>query len=433
MNNGRDPYQNDGREPFRLDISFDYDQNAMEFNSVLEDMPSHRGEVYFSNRYAAPQPVPQSKKKTRKRRSGGVITMLLVMALAVSSVLSYIGITFLQDVFALRGEYSHREAEFSLDAGHSTNEIIDILASNGLIRQRALHKLYMGFTFYIRNQNVKDPRLPEYLPGKYTVSTQLGLEEMLNHFKSKPKSAETVHLLFPEGFTVKQIMEKLSTNRVSSADSLKRVMLNSQYDYPILRDTNVPGRYYRYEGYLFPDTYEFFVNDNVNSVFQRFFENFEKKWAEYGFKKQADEIGMTMDQVVILASIIQKEAANNDEMTLISRILHNRLDRPGIYPLLECDATRDYVNNNIATEMDAHSADFYGGIFNTYRAAGLPVGPICNPGIAAIDAALNPSTKAEHKDLYYFQHDKTGKIYTAKTKAEHNAHTTAIVIAGLRQ
>jgi len=433
MNNSRGPQQNDDREPFRLDISFDYDQNAMELNSVLEDTPSSRGEVYFSNRYAAPQPELQPKRKAGKRHAGGVITMLLMMSLAVSGVLSYVGITFLQDVFALRGEYSHREAEFSLDAGQSTNEIIDILARNGLIRQRALDKLYIGFTFYIRNQNVKDPKQPEYLPGKYTVSTQLGLEEMLNHFKSKPKSAETVHLLFPEGFTVKQIIEKLSTNRVASADSLKRVMLNSQYDYPLLKDTNVPGRYYRYEGYLFPDTYEFFVGDNVNSVFQRFFENFEKKWAEYGFKKQAEEAGLTLDQVVILASIIQKEAANIDEMTLISRILRNRLARPGVYPLLECDSTRDYVNTNIATEMDAHSADFYGGIYNTYRAAGLPAGPICNPGVAAIDAALNPSAKAEHKDLYYFQHDKTGKIYTAKTKAEHNANTTAIVIAGLRQ
>lgn len=430
--NGR-ANQNDDREPFRLDISFDQDQNAMDLNSVLEDTPSHRGEVYFSNRPSYAPPSARPKKKAKKRRTGSVITLLLVSALAVSAMLSYVGITFLQDVFALRGDNSHREAEFTLEPNQSTNEVIDILASNGLLRQRTLDKLYMGFSFYIRSQNVDDPKQPDYLPGKYTVSTKLGLEEMLNHFKLKPPSSETVHLMFQEGYTVKQIVEKLSTNRVASVDSLKRVMLNSQYEYPFLKDTAVPGRYYQYEGYLFPDTYEFFVNDNVNSVFQRFFENFEKKWTENGFDKKAAERGMSMDQVVILASIVQKEAANNDEMTLISRILHNRLDRPGVYPLLECDSTRDYVNNNIATEMDAHSADYYGEIYSTYRTAGLPVGPICNPGIAAINAALNPSTKAEHKDLYYFQHDKNGKIYTAETKAEHNANTTAIVIAGLRQ
>ena len=432
MNENKGPNQNGGREPFRLDISFDHDQNAMELNSVLEDAPSHRGEVYFSNRPSYAPPKAQPKKRARKRHGGGVVTMLLVFALAASAVLSYTGITFLQDVFALRGENNHREAELSLDPDLSTNEVVDILAKNGLIRQRALDKLYMSLSFYIRNQNVDEPQQPNYLPGKYTVSTKLGLEEMLNHFKLKPPSAETVHLMFQEGYTVKQIVEKLSSNRVASVDSLKRVMLSSPFDYPFLRDTAVPGRYYQYEGYLFPDTYEFFVNDNVNSVFQRFFENFQKKWAEYGFNKQAAERGMSMDQIVILASIVQKEAANNEEMTLISRILHNRLDRPGVYPLLECDSTRDYVNNNIAPETGAYSADYYGEIYNTYRAAGLPVGPICNPGVAAIDAALNPSEKAEHKDLYYFQHDKNGKIYTAETKAEHNAHTTAIVIAGLR-
>jgi len=417
-------------EPFRLDISFDNEQNDQELNSVLEDAPSHRGEVYFSNRPSHSKPVAAPKPKRKKNHSGSIISVLLVTALAVSLVLSYVGITFLQDVFALRS--SQREADFSLEAGQTTSEVIDILSKNRLIRQKGLCKLYMNLSFYIRSRGMDSPRLPEYLPGEYTVSTELGLEEMLNQFKSKPQSAETIHLLFPEGYTVKQVVEKIDANRVAKAGPLNSI-LNSEFDsIPFLKTIDVSGRYYRYEGYLFPDTYQFFVNDNVNSVLQRFFENFEKKWKENGFDKKAEAIGMTMDEVVILASIIQKEAANNDEMPLLSRILHNRLERPGVYPLLECDATRDYVNNNIATEMDATSADYWGSKYNTYRVSGLPAGPICNPGLAAIKAALSPSAAPEHQGLYYFQHDKNSKIYTASTKAEHNANTTQIVIAGLR-
>jgi len=425
-----EPYPSN-TEPFRLDISFDNDQNDQEFNSVLEDAPSHRGEVYFSNRPSHTKPVAAPKPKRKRNHSGSIITMLLVAALAVSLVLSYVGITFLQDVFALRNP--QREADFSLEAGQTTNEVIDILSKNRLIRQTALCKLYMNLTFYIRSSGTDSPKQPEYLPGEYTISTELGLEEMLNRFKSKPQSAETIHLLFPEGYTVKQVIDKIDINKVASADSLKRSMDNTEFDtFSFLKTIDVSGRYYKFEGYLFPDTYQFFINDNVNSVLQRFFENFEKKWKEKGFDKKAEAIGMTMDEVVILASIIQKEAANNDEMPLLSRILHNRLERPGVYPLLECDATRDYVNNYITTDMDPTTADYWGSRYNTYRVSGLPAGPICNPGLAAIEAALSPSANAAHQGLYYFQHDKNSKIYTASTKAEHNANTTNIVIAGLR-
>ena len=425
------PQQN-AREPFQLDISFDNDQNAMDLNSVLEEAPAHRGEVYFSNRpsHSKPSAAPP-KKRRKKNRSSNIIGLLMIASLAVSLILSYVGITFLQDVFALRS--SEREAMLILEPGQSTNEVIDILSKNRLIRQKSLCKLYMNLSFYIRSRGTDSPKLPEYLPGEYTVSTELGLEEMLNHFKSKPQSAETVHLLFSEGFTVKQIIEKIETNHVATADSLKRSMDGGQFSQlDFLKTTDLSGRYFRYEGYLFPDTYQFFVNDNVNSVLQRFFENFEKKWKEKGLDKKAEAIGMSMDEVVTLASIIQKEAANNAEMPLISRVLHNRLKRSNVYPLLECDATRDYVNNNIAVGMDPTTADYWGGMYSTYRVAGLPAGPICNPGLAAIEAALAPSEKAEHKELYYFQHDKNGKIYTAETKAEHNANTTQIVIAGLR-
>jgi UPF0755 protein len=417
------------KEPFRLDIPYDDD----DLNYVLEE-PRPRGEVYFSNpqRFSA-MPPPPPAPKIKKSHGGRAALVALALALAASLVLSYMGVTLLQDIFALRSDVNTREEEVTIQPNQSTNQVIDNLAKHRLITQRGLCKFYSDFTFKIKHQNNPAPLQPEYLPGKYTVSNQLGLEEMLNSFKSKPKTAETVHLMFPEGYTVRQSVERIEANRVASVDSMKRALMDAQFPLPFLQGVNMSGRYYRYEGYLFPDTYDFFVGDNVNSVIQRFLDNFQKKWKEYGFGKQADAIGMTMDQVIILASIIQKEAANAKEMPLVSRILHNRLDHPSTYSTLDCDSTRDYVLGNIAKEMDSSSAAYYADLYDTYKCRGLPVGPICNPGAAAIDAALNPSKEPASLDLFYFQHDKNGKIYTAQTRAEHTANTSKIMMNDLAQ
>ncbi|MDR0531735.1 MAG: endolytic transglycosylase MltG [Oscillospiraceae bacterium] len=423
--------KNRDEEPFRLDISFDNDDWNSDLNSVLEETPA-RGEVYFSNQPRRAVPAAAAPQKNRPSRTGIVLAALLVAALLATTVLSYIGITFLGDVFAM-GRREEQLIEVTIGANQTTDQIIDELSENRLIRQTRLCKLFADFSIWIRYRKQAEKKQPEYLAGKYSLSQSMGLEEMLNTLKSKPKTAETKRLTFPEGYTARQIIEKVSNNNVATADSLRRAIMETQFDYPFLANLNLPGRYYQYEGYLFPDTYDFFVNDNVNSVLHHFFDNFQKKWIEYGFDKQAEAMNWTMDNVIIFASIIQKEAATVKEMPKVSRILHNRMANRGLYPLLECDSTRDYVLNNIGKEMDAGSVELYNQAYNTYKHSGLPVGPICNPGIDAIDAALNPSEDAALDGVFYFQHDKNGKIYIAKTKAEHNSITTKLVIEGLAQ
>jgi UPF0755 protein len=131
---------------------------------------------------------------------------------------------------------------------------------------------------------------------------------------------------------------------------------------------------------------------------------------------------MTVDEIVTLASIIQAEAANSGQMKDISSVLHNRLDKPGTFPRLECDSTEKYLVETIKVTLTSSTTDTqkyiaYRDLYDTYSTdcKGLPVGAICNPGASAINAALYPSDT----NYNYFRHDVKGKVYYANTFAEH--------------
>jgi len=441
-----------GTRPFWLDFRFD-DSEAS--RSALEaDTPTSKGEVYFANPTRpfpalSPEPAPatgvkqndKDKKavkdknvKGERPRGSGAIIALLTPVLLVTAVLSFIGIATLRDIFAI-GKDKDKDSDklrivnLSIPGGMTTDEAIDVLAENRLISQKAMCKFYMRFTHSLQNRHSdEEPESPDYLAGEYVLDSSMGLEEMLGSFLPKPSSGETINLLFPEGFTVKQILKKIGDNKVTNVQLLNRSMLATTFDYFFLKGLNTEGRYYKYEGYLFPDTYEFFIDENANSALRRLFTNFQARWKEE-YTTKAKELGYSIDEIVILASIIQKEAAGPDQMKDISGVLHNRMDHPSVYPMLECDSTRDYVLNNINTEMDPGAAKLYDETYNTYKCVGLPVGPICNPGISAIEAALNPSTH----EYFYFQHDKNGAIYLNITKAAHNDRTVQLVREGLAQ
>jgi len=425
----RDSQNPQEKQPFELDIHFDdSDFNTIEMRSLLEEMPRPKGEVYFSNpppRRQQGEPPPP--RRAKKRHSGAVVLAMLAVSVAASVALSTVAIGALRDIFAMGRQGDDVVVE--IPANQTTDQVIDLLHGAGLIHQSALCKLFMHFTFDVKTRDLPDPKPPEYVPGPYEVNPGMGLEELLDAFIAQPKTSETASLLFPEGYTVKQFVAKISENRVASADALKRAMMYTEFDYPFLKGLNVDSRYYRYEGYLFPDTYEFYVNENANNALRRLFDNFARKWVANKFGEKAVAMGLTVDQVVILASIIQKEAANAGQMEDVSGVLHNRLNHPADYPKLECDSTRDYVLGNIATETDSGSATYYNDLYNTYRCDGLPVGPICSPGVDAISAALHP---AQH-GYYYFQHDKNGKMYLSRTKDEHNRITLDLINNGLAQ
>ena len=188
------------------------------------------------------------------------------------------------------------------------------------------------------------------------------------------------------------------------------------------------GKYYKLEGYLFPDTYDFYKGEEIDSVVGKLVYNFQNRTAD--LEERIAASGMTLDQIVTMASIIQREAANTQDMANVSAVLHNRLDFGGEYGIyrLECDSTIYYPYQR-AEDVPETGALSYGN-YDTYEVQGLPAGAICNPGLDAIEAALNPNTEGDAANYLYFCHAADGTAYYA-TNADDHAYN--MQLAGLTE
>lgn len=352
--------------------------------------------------------VTIDKKKERYKNIGIMVAVIAV----VSVILCCYGIGCINDVLALNVE--EESVEVRVESGMTDNQVIDILHDNDLIKNKLFCKIFIKFFN-------KDG---DYISGVYTLSPSLGVEKMISTMKTDYQSSETVTLTFPEGWTIEQMAEKLEANNVCTAKSfittLQTVDFSEEYDF-ISYIKNPDKRFRMLEGYLYPDTYDFYVGENASSVVRRFLNNFESKWTDE-YQTQMEKRGLTIDEVVIMASIIQEEAANQEQMGKISSVLYNRLDRPNAFPLLQCDSTEDYLLNTIKPALsssveDTHKYLEYRDNYDTYSdsCVGLPIGAITNPGGDAIYAALFP----EETNYYYFRHDVEGGVYYAQTFAQH--------------
>lgn len=230
-----------------------------------------------------------------------------------------------------------------------------------------------------------------------------------------------VRVTFPEGLTSVEIAEKLEENGVcSAADFMEAVK-----DFDAVKDSygclasvnNAGERAYALEGYVFPDTYDFYRGESASYALSRFLSNANRKLTDERAAR-AKELGYTMDEIVTLASIIQEEAGNPNEMPKVAAVMHNRLNSPA-YGKLQCDVTINYVNDRI-TDSPYLSGDtsVFAERYNTYKKDGLPVGAICCPGIDAIDAALYP---ADTND-FFFVTDADMNYYYAETYEQHLAN-----------
>lgn len=229
---------------------------------------------------------------------------------------------------------------------------------------------------------------------------------------SSQETQKTVRITFPEGSTFAQMAEKLEENGVCTVQELMGVV--NSYDYSkfplvaaIPEDEN---RCFRLEGYLFPDTYDFLTNSDPEDVLGKMIRNTENRITD-AYRARAKELGYTMDEVLTIASLIQGEAGNPQEIGKVSSILHNRL-KAGMK--LEVDASINYVEKWIKPFIGG-DINRYNSYYNTYKCAALPSGPICNPGIDWIKAALYP----EDTDYLYFVNDANGNYYYASTYEEH--------------
>jgi len=202
-------------------------------------------------------------------------------------------------------------------------------------------------------------------------------------------------VMIPEGYTMEQIFQSLEDHEICSKEDLYEAAANFGYTYSFL-DQELKGDSARLEGFLFPDTYDFYQGEQASSAINKFLRNFHYKLTA-DMLAQAENLGLTMRQVVTVASMIEKEAAGDEDRANIASVIYNRLNAG--MPL-QIDATIQYIlpeRKAYLTEADLAVDSPY----NTYLYAGLPAGPIANPGIASLHAALQPNTT----NYYYYALD----------------------------
>lgn len=443
---------NEKKKPFKVHITDEDYMNSDSFNKAspppvtprrkkfevhIEDdalppvyddhTPQYKGEVYFSNRKPlrkSPQPaqtndaVPASQLKTTKKKLfSSASSLFWIIVIIFTTAFSAVSITCINDVLALNR--SEEVVKVTIPQDSTTNSIIDILSDEGLIKQKIFCKLYYEAVDFVKNINKeKKPADPVYLSGVYYVQKNLGLEGYLNEFKETQKTADTITLVFPEGWTIYQMFDKIAEFGVCSKDQLLASIEGTDFEYSFIGEIpDVSNRTFKLEGYLYPATYEFYEKSDANTIIRKFLEASETKWTEE-YEAQRIALGLTRDEVIIIASIIQREAANKDQMGLVSSVIHNRLNNSVSWPLLGCDSTANYINKYVAPNVTSLEAVSYENSYDTYTQPGLPPGPICNPGDDAIKAALFP----DDTNYFYFRHDNSGKIYMARTQSEHDAN-----------
>lgn len=329
----------------------------------------------------------------------------------VAILLSSVALSCINDVLAINRD-GEETIEVVLPNDADTKTAVKVLDEAGLIK----NSLFCNFFLSIMGESDKG-----YLPGVYYFTDDLGVEKMIDRFKTSSTRGAMISVTIPEGYTIDQIFERLEKNDICTAESLYKTInsidFSEEYSF-IAKIDNKEERYHALEGYMFPATYEFEQGADPATVIRKFLNAFKSRWTEE-YAARAAELGMTTDDIIRLASIIEKEGANHEQFGLISSVLHNRLNRSGLYPTLDCDSTKDYVINTVSKRVTSTSKiNSYILAYNTYECVGLPAGAICNPGADAIESALNPDAT----QYYFFRHDKNGKIYMAETISQHDAN-----------
>jgi UPF0755 protein len=305
----------------------------------------------------------------------------------------------------------------------SISQIADILYDNKLINNKGWFEFYTNVT----------SAAGMFKQGKFELTRNMDYESIINHLQTKANRTDVVKIMFPEGMSVLEIAASLKENGVIADTKDFLSLCNSHEfdeDFTFLKELkNNDKRYYLLEGYLYPDTYDFYVNESPEDIIYKFLDNFEtkilytkmnigKKLKGKTIAEYAADGDYSLDQIINLASIIQDEALDTDDMYDVSSVLHNRLEYGASHDIytLSCDSTSFYPYLS-AKNVPKDIAKTFKSRYDTYKIQGLPPGSINSPGLEAIKAALDPTDT----DYFYFCHSQGDdpQAYYAVTEEGH--------------
>ncbi len=376
---------------------------------------------------------PIRKKRPKWKKGYGLLGIPHILVTAVwLAIVVAIGVTLGRMIWVIAADVlafgkKDQVVTITIDDDDTLDDITNKLKDAGLIRYPGVFKLYADLTDVVEENAIS--------PGTYDLNTMYDYNALVDSMHAYSPAREVVEVMIPEGYSCAQIFALLEEKGVCTAAELEAYAATGELDEYWFLEGAERGDKYCLEGYLFPDTYKFYTNDDPERVLEKFLDDFDYRFTDLmkeritelnnhlteimagnGYsEEQIQEKLITIRDVVIIASLIEKESADESESYKISSVIYNRLYDWSYPPFLNIDAALVYVLNgkDVLTEEDKQLDSPY----NTYLYQGLVPGPIANPGLNSLNAALVP----EDTDYYYYALDPDiNKHHFSSTQSEHD-------------
>lgn len=319
------------------------------------------------------------------------ILILFILMIIIGIVV----VTYLPNYLSISA--NDRPVEIEIPSGASLGSVAGSLFENGIIRS----KLWFRYKGQDIAKNIK--------PGTYTIESKISIDEIYEIIQ-QGEQLEQIKITFPEGFILYQMAEKVEDAGIGSRDGF--IEATNTYFATKGYNFDTSSLYFNMEGYLFPDTYYFNKGQDISNVVSKLADTMDNVFSEE-YIDRAKELGLSKHEILTIASLIEREAYNDEERARISGVIYNRLDK-GM--LLQIDATviyglgegKEHMTRVLYADLEKENP------YNTYKNLGLPPGPIASPGKNSIIAALYP----EEHDYFYYVFAENGHVFS-KTYDEH--------------
>lgn len=366
------------------------------------------GAVVYSNIFKAfierDREMNSEKIRTGEDRNSGKASFGLVLVLLIAVIIAGAGYKYIHGIGEPLDSSSQEKISVDIPSGSGTAAIGRILEEDGVIKSARQFKI----------KSRMDKNDGKYRTGVYELSPSMDMDEIMQILMDG--SQNTLRFMVPEGYTLKQIADKFAETGNGTAEDFLNETENGDFDFEY-NDQMVDGEK-RYEGFLYPDTYEIYKNESAHGIIQRMLTRFEQVYDAAADEATVDTSKYSVFDLVTVASLIEREVKLDEERPLVASVIYNRLNKN--MKLQMCSTVQYALGTPKARLMNSDLK--IDSPYNTYQNAGLPAGPIASPGQASISAALHPADT----DYLYF-------VLTSAGSGKHNFASTGDDFSSYRE
>lgn len=350
---------------------------------------------------------PRRRSRRRRRSSGGIILLGLLATVVILAGAGYFYYTG-----EVNGSSSRpKTAQVEIPQGAGTAEIAALLKEADAVGNDLIFRFYSKYVAKADGS---------YQYGSFTLSPRDGYDSIIQELQQVQQRLETVTVTFPEGYNAFQMGDVLEDAGLCTREEFLTALKEHSFDVGFIGEVSSdPLKLIPLEGFLFPDTYELYADEAVDSIILRMLRNFEKRVCTPENRQAMAERGYTLEELATFASIIQKESASVAEMYNVSSVFTNRLAAGSEYPRLESCTTNNFINDYITPYFGGSPSQEVLTAYDTYDRSGFPVRAIANAGADAFDAALHPEKNTLDGTYYFFVTDVEYTHYYGRTFQEH--------------